>query len=146
MIVKSTMLKSLEIMDCYSLSRRSFATVGTYCRQLQAINFCKCKVNDDEIALICKNNPALSDINLSCIESLTSKGFVAVGKNCHELRWVSYEGSKVTDDGMKYLAENNPNLRYIFLLECFNLTKETGEALARYCPQVNIDEAEWMKE
>ena len=121
------------------------------CPQLTSITFVECRITDAvliEFALRC---PHLTAVNLNCCcgpDGVTDEGVIALaqsrsGPNLIEIDLT--DNYEITNASVIEIARRCPQLKYIHLDECRNITNVVTckKALRQGCPHVTIEGLYW---
>ncbi|KAL2628891.1 hypothetical protein R1flu_013577 [Riccia fluitans] len=132
----------------YQLGPHGYASIGTFCKNLQVLNLKLCRVLDDaaviEIARGCR---ALKELNLAVCTGIKEAGWRAVADHCTNLEILHVNRCRsLTNEGLGFVRNGCPRLRRLYLNVCPMVSRTAIEIFKMHRWQVTIVTLEFMGE
>ncbi len=128
-------LKHLTLDSNIRVDKQDILSLIERCPKLESFGINKIFLDDDKDILIAlgKNCPNLTSLEISNRHLFENGVFMAFIANCPKLQHLSFP---VNNEQTLALAQHCPDLRFLNLTMCYDLTVETLSLLADKCPNL----------
>ncbi|VDD96652.1 unnamed protein product [Enterobius vermicularis] len=130
----------LDLENCTAISDQALESISNGCKYLEALNISWCEnIQDRGVQHILKACRCLSELNLRGCEGvclafqITENVFAGVSDRCKELHSLNLQGCFIMDNTVADIAAGCPNLEYLCLSSCPQITDRSLFALANSC-------------
>ncbi|KAI8332601.1 hypothetical protein BC941DRAFT_435995 [Chlamydoabsidia padenii] len=120
-------LERLDLGFCHLDPRRIVDAISR-CSILQYLSFNGVRhVTDEVILAFVRDHPKLIELDISCA-TITDESIYAISNYCPSLEELDISGcEQVSEEGIRFLAQECKHLRYINIKDCYNVIPEEGE-------------------
>ena len=90
------------------------------------------------LILIADNCPKLTHIGIGHLESCIDASITKIVTNCSKLKYANFEDTVFNDTSLAMISKNCPDLEYLNIVNCQNVTEEALERFANSVTATNL--------
>lgn len=139
-------VRELSLSDCTEVTDYGLCELAKLGPSLRYLSVSKCpKISDTGLRQLASHCYKIRYLNLRGCLSITDATVVSLSRSCTRLRSLDVGKCDVTDNGLRQLARQLPNIRKISVRGCQLVGDQGVVALARGCPgliHLNIQDCE----
>jgi hypothetical protein len=136
----SCAIRILKLWNISGVNKHSMACIGPYTPNLETLSLCPRDIRMDAKLMmrLGRHCPQLRSLTLYDQVTASDQHLIALAQECRKLQQLRLSKSKITDASLSALAACCPELVYVQLCGCLDVSGEAEIALRKACPRLDI--------
>jgi hypothetical protein len=129
-------LHLVDVSRCSLMTDAGITALAHKCKHLRYLYMSCTTITDVGLGEVARRSPKLTHVDVSNCSDIHDTGVCALGRNCHALVLADVGWTGARDVGVIEIARNCPNMQWLGLANCFDVTDRSVVMLAQKCPDL----------